>query len=119
MMPVIGANLEREERMFLSKVGADDEYSLSVVQIRRRGQGAGIAAQRLEQGRDVARAMMIDVPGTQPQAGEFLQIKILFVGGARGSDHSELAATGFDFGELPGYGGQRLRQGHRLQSPSS
>src|SRR6266568_9321011 len=62
--------------------------------------------------------MVVDIARAEPLAREFLQIEIFLVSGARGSDDTELAAAGFDPGELPGYGCQRLRPGHRLQRPS-
>ncbi len=43
MMPVVGADLEREERMLLRKIARDHQDGFAFVQIGRRGQRVRLA----------------------------------------------------------------------------
>ena len=89
VMPDIGARLVGEERMLLRKIAADDQHRFRGVQIVGRRQRVVPAGERIEERRQIAGAVMIDVLGAQPLPRELRQEEILFVGGVVRADDAE------------------------------
>ncbi len=111
MMTVVGANLERKERLLDRKIGANDQHGLLLIEIRGSSQLARLAAERIEQRGHIAGSMVIDIAGAQRFTRELLQVVIFFVGGVVRSDDAELPAARAHFLKLGGHGRQRMRPG--------
>ena len=115
VMAEIGPRLEREERMLLREIGADHQHRLGGVEIAGGRQRVGLAGERVEQRRQIAGAVMIDILRAQALPRELRQEEILFVSGVIRADHAELPAARLDFAELAGDDFERLRPGDRLE----
>ena len=88
--------------MLLGGIVADQQNRRRGVDVRHAGGCIGLTAQRRRKGREVGRAVMIDVVGLQHHTREFRKQISFFVRGARRSDHSDRGASIFfsNFGEL-------------------
>ena len=92
-MPVVGANLEGQERLLEGQVGADYQHGFLLVQVRGGGQLAGFSTQSVQQARNIAAAMVIDIARPEHLSRELLQVEILLVGGVVGADHAKRAVA--------------------------
>ncbi len=101
--------------MLLRQVAPHDEDRFALVQVGAGGQRVRPSIQRVQQRRNVAGPMMIDVVGPQHLARETLQVEIFFVAGVVGADHAELGPRCVRLLELLRHRRQRFRPGNRLQ----
>ena len=80
-----------------------------LIQIGGGGQLTVLAAQGIQQGHDIARAVMVDIAGPQNFARELLQVIIFFVSGVVRANYAEPAVARTDLVELGRNGLERLR----------
>ena len=79
-MPPVGSQLERNQRLFLSKVGIDYQRRFCVIQVGHGRECRGLTLQCVQQRGNITGAVMIDIRRTQNLPGKFLQQVIFFVG---------------------------------------
>src|SRR5437667_1815771 len=75
--------------MLVGRIVSNQQNRRRVVHVTHAGCGISFALERRRKAREVRGAMMVDVVGVQYDASEFLQQIILFIGGARGTDHAD------------------------------